>query len=64
MDATSAGMTPVQRTTGRFLTIVALLQIGISLQSSNHAATSAEEDFADVSIIIDVILCIISSWRI
>ena len=44
----NAGMMSVQRT-GRFLTIVALVQIGVSPRTLGHAVLHAEELFASVS---------------
>ena len=52
MAATSAGMTPVQRTSGRFLTTVDLVLTGVFPMSSGHAAVDVEVDFANASIII------------
>ena len=49
MDAPSAGMTPVQRTSGRFQTTVALLLTGVFLMGSNHAAVGVEEDSVNAS---------------
>ena len=52
MDGTSVGSTFVRRTTGRFLTIVDLLQTGVFQLSLSHAVADVEEHFANASTII------------